>query len=232
MQEYINTDSDNQNIKTENLETSGKESLDANFKIIVLQGGIVAAVLIFCLIVKLLFGDFFVQIKDIYNGSFKVNTDIEQVIGDSSGMGGPLEKSVESTAVVDPALTLPVRGSVTGEFGYRADPFTGEIAAHGGIDIAAPMDTPIYAAASGVVETSDYSKGDYGNYIVIKHGGFSTLYAHCNNLLVKQGQTVPMGQAIATCGSTGRSTGPHLHFEVRIGDKKIDPAPLLKIENK
>ena len=92
--------------------------------------------------------------------------------------------------------------------------------------------TEIKAALSGVVELSQKNGGDYGNYVIINHGAFKTLYAHCEKLAVNKGDFVSAGVKIATVGSTGRSTGPHLHFELRIGDEKIDPTPFVKLENK
>ena len=103
---------------------------------------------------------------------------------------------------------------ISSPFGTRVDPISGEIKTHGGTDIAAPLGTPILAAADGVVVTATWHNS-YGYYVKIKHDDiYSTLYAHCSALHVSVGQTVKQGQVIADCGSTGYSTGPHLHFEV------------------
>ncbi|MFI3326793.1 MAG: M23 family metallopeptidase [Clostridia bacterium] len=113
--------------------------------------------------------------------------------------------------------------SVTDEFGYRIHPITGEYSFHGGIDIGKPYGTPIYAVLSGTVTVATYNSS-YGYYIMIDHGdGIVTLYAHCSALLVEVGDTVLTGQQIAEVGSTGSSTGNHLHFEVRIDGEKVDP---------
>lgn len=107
----------------------------------------------------------------------------------------------------------------------RIDPFTGKPATHTGIDVPAPKGTPIKAAKSGVVITSGYSAGGYGNYVVISHGnGASTLYAHMSSRAAEVGQTVSQGQVIGYVGTTGRSTGNHLHFEVRVNSSRVDPA--------
>ena len=113
---------------------------------------------------------------------------------------------------------------VTSEFGYRSDPFTGEMRGHTGIDIGVPTGTPIRAALPGTVTISQYNAGGYGYYILIDHGGgMETLYAHCSKLLAQVGNSVDAGDIIALSGSTGRSTGPHLHFEVRIDGQRINP---------
>ncbi len=120
------------------------------------------------------------------------------------------------------------RDVVTSEFGYRTDPFTGQTSGHGGIDLAVPTGTPVRAALSGTVTVSSYSQSSYGYYIMIDHGdGLATLYGHCSQLLVSVGQTVETGDVIALSGSTGRSTGPHLHFEVRVNGTRVDPRSYL-----
>ncbi len=121
-------------------------------------------------------------------------------------------------------LLLPVEGYLTSDFGGRADPFTGNAAYHNGLDIAAKQGTPIIAAASGkVIQASDKHNG-YGKCVIIEHSsGFRTLYAHCSSLDVKVGEYVSPGQVIAKVGSTGRSTGPHLHFSVIISGNYVDP---------
>ena len=117
---------------------------------------------------------------------------------------------------------------VTSEFGYRRDPFTGETRGHSGMDLAVPTGTPIRAALSGTVTVSQYNAGGYGYYVMIDHGnGLSTLYGHNSRLLVQVGQTVEAGDIIALSGSTGRSTGPHLHFEVRVDGEQTDPRAYL-----
>ena len=112
-------------------------------------------------------------------------------------------------------------------FGTRKDPFTGKPGNHTGIDIPASKNTPIYAAKSGVVTTSVYGSGSswsYGNYVVVSHSdGTSTLYAHMNSRAVSKGQTVSQGQVVGYVGTTGRSTGNHLHFEVRVNGTRKDP---------
>ncbi len=113
---------------------------------------------------------------------------------------------------------------VTSPYGYRIHPVTGRSRFHAGIDIGAAYGTSILAANDGVVIVSGYNSGGYGNYVVINHGGgYTTLYAHCSSLLVSRGQTVSRGQVIAKCGSTGMSTGPHIHFEVQYNGSTTNP---------
>jgi murein DD-endopeptidase MepM/ murein hydrolase activator NlpD len=108
-------------------------------------------------------------------------------------------------------------------FGQRVDPFTGQLAMHEGIDFLADLGSPILAAAGGVVVFSGIHP-QYGYMIDIDHGNdLVTRYAHCSKLLVREGDIVHRGRKIAEVGSTGRSTGPHLHFEVRVGGVPQDP---------
>lgn len=119
-------------------------------------------------------------------------------------------------------------GYNSSSFGRRVDPFTGRTAFHEGLDFTAAVGTPIYAAAGGVVTVSEHMP-DYGKIIKISHGsGLETRYAHASELLVKAGEVVKKGQVIAKVGSTGRSTGPHLHFEVRRDGAPLDPRKFLQ----
>ena len=122
---------------------------------------------------------------------------------------------------------LTINGTISSGFGYRSDPFTGEQKFHGGIDISAAAGTPIIAADNGIVTVAngvDSWGGGYGFYVMIDHGnGYETLYGHCSSICVIYGQAVQKGEVIAYVGSTGNSTGNHLHFEIRINGNKIDP---------
>lgn len=120
------------------------------------------------------------------------------------------------------------RSMVTSEFGYRKDPFTGKTKGHSGLDLGAAKGTPIRSALPGTVYVVRYSTSGYGYHVMVDHGGgFVTLYAHCSKILVTEGQTVDAGTVIAEVGSTGRSTGNHLHFEIRIGGEKQNPRSYL-----
>ncbi|MBV9233528.1 MAG: peptidoglycan DD-metalloendopeptidase family protein [Candidatus Eremiobacteraeota bacterium] len=125
------------------------------------------------------------------------------------------------------SFSWPVTGTITSPFGWRSNPFGGGPEFHQGLDIAAPSGTTVTAAAAGTVIMAQWY-GGYGNYILIDHGGsYSTGYGHLSAIFVSNGQVVARGQAIGAVGSTGQSTGPHLHFEVRIAGKPVDPAPRL-----
>jgi murein DD-endopeptidase MepM/ murein hydrolase activator NlpD len=150
--------------------------------------------------------------------------------GDRSGISPQLPQLTASAYLPDvqdyglsTGFIWPADGVFTSGYGWR----WGRI--HAGIDIAAPVGTPILAAASGVIEYASWNDGGYGNMIDIRHAdGTITRYAHMNELYVKEGQTVSQGQTIGAMGSTGFSTGPHLHFEIRPnGGSAIDPMAFL-----
>lgn len=143
----------------------------------------------------------------------------EKLIGDSV-KSYPSGGSFVGTGMF--AWPLTVDGTITSYFGTRSDPITDEISTHGGTDIAAPQGTPILAAADGTVVAATWHNG-YGYYVKIKHNNtYSTLYGHCSELHVSTGQKVKQGQLIAKVGSTGYSTGPHLHYEVIQNGVRVD----------
>jgi len=119
------------------------------------------------------------------------------------------------------------KGVITSPFGMRVDPFTHTEMFHSGIDIGAPWGTDVYAARGGVVEAATTDR-EYGNYIILRHDdGYQTVYGHLSRILVELNQRVTSGMIIGKVGSTGMSTGPHLHFEIRRNGKPEDPLPLL-----
>ena len=125
-------------------------------------------------------------------------------------------------------LALPVTGKITSGLGARVDPITRQPATHGGVDLAGIEGAPIAAAGGGVVKSAGV-RGGYGNAVEIDHGGgVTTLYAHASELKVGVGDRVTPGQTIATVGHTGRSTGDHLHFELRVHGRQVDPLKGLK----
>ena len=122
----------------------------------------------------------------------------------------------------------PVEGAISSRYGLR-NPTTATVPTnHTGVDIAAAMGTKIISATDGEVVLAS-EEGDYGKHLKIQIGEVSIIYAHCNNLYVQQGDIVTQGQEIAEVGSTGNSTGPHLHFEIRISERTIDPEKILEL---
>jgi murein DD-endopeptidase MepM/ murein hydrolase activator NlpD len=128
-----------------------------------------------------------------------------------------------SIPAIQPVSNMDLR-RLSSYFGYRTDPFYKIMKFHEGVDFSAPIGTDIYATGDGVVSSADRSKTGYGNQIVIDHGfGYKTMYAHLQSFKVRAGERVTRGQIIGTVGSTGKSTSPHLHYEVWKSNKPINP---------
>lgn len=135
-----------------------------------------------------------------------------------------LQRSLAGIPQVHPAKAE----FISSRFGYRADPINGHAAFHAGLDFAGPIGAPVYAAADGTVRFAGQNQG-YGNIIEIDHGnGLTSRYAHMSRFRAAVGQTVEAGQIIGAIGNTGRSTGPHLHFEVRVHGRPVNPKPFLQ----
>ncbi len=134
-----------------------------------------------------------------------------------------------SKYVISADITIPVNGTISSPFGYRINPVTKKLSFHTGVDIAADSGTPVYAAYYGIIEKAG-KDNVYGNYILINHGnGIKTFYGHCKTLLSETGDIVKEGTKIAEVGSTGWSTGPHCHFEIRINGVRYNPAYVLSL---
>lgn len=128
-----------------------------------------------------------------------------------------------STIASSTPTVAPVRGLMNSGFGSRTDPFTGEGAFHPGVDISTRRHEPVLATAEGVVGKSGWS-GDYGKAVELTHAtGYTTIYGHLDVILVQDGQHVRRGERVGLVGSTGRATGPHLHYEVRKNDRVLNP---------
>jgi murein DD-endopeptidase MepM/ murein hydrolase activator NlpD len=175
----------------------------------------------------------------LYEGQSRTKTEGVQgeryVTRDVTRVNGEVTEAAElaSSVTKEPSAKVVQIGTkkrygATGRLGRPLNSYTLTQAyrggGHSGLDMAAPTGTPIYAADGGIVSFAG-SSGSYGNYITINHGnGMTTSYGHCNSINVRSGQTVAKGQQIGTVGSTGRSTGPHLHFEVTVGGSYVNPA--------
>jgi murein DD-endopeptidase MepM/ murein hydrolase activator NlpD len=141
-------------------------------------------------------------------------------------LGGLLKNKeiiLACTPAIQPVSNKDLKRIASG-FGYRIDPIYKTTKMHPGIDFTAPQGTPIYATADGVVKMAGFSDGGYGNHVVINHGyGYETLYGHMFKVKARAGEKVKRGEVIGYVGSTGKSTGPHCHYEVHKNGQKIDP---------
>ncbi|MDH4318468.1 MAG: M23 family metallopeptidase [Desulfobulbaceae bacterium] len=126
-------------------------------------------------------------------------------------------------------LGKPVSGPISSRYGYRSDPLANDNAFHSGVDFRGRIGDDIHATAFGTVKRAGYNKG-LGNFILISHGnGYETLFGHMNKILVKKGEAISRGQVIGLIGNTGRSTGSHLHYEIRYNKKTVNPKRYLQI---
>jgi murein DD-endopeptidase MepM/ murein hydrolase activator NlpD len=133
------------------------------------------------------------------------------------------QKMLASIPAIQPVSNKDLKRIASG-FGYRIDPIYKTVKYHSGLDFAAPAGTPIYATGDGVVEDASMSDVGYGNHVLINHGyGYKTLYGHMLKIKVKDGQTLKRGDVVGWVGSTGKSTGPHCHYEVSKNGEKVDP---------
>lgn len=153
--------------------------------------------------------------------NYELQAKLDNIFQDINNSGS--NNDIVDTLPESSGFLRPVNGVITSHFGPRINPVTGEAGYHNGIDYANDTGTPILASKSGVVVYSGWISG-YGNTIILDHGsGVQTLYAHANSLTVNYGQAVNQGDEVAKVGSTGMSTGPHLHFEIRIDGVPMDP---------
>lgn len=173
--------------------------------------------------------------KEVYMSSLKTNlAEMQRQEKAMEAQSAQIEKDIlaaqRAVEYAGGEMTWPVPGQyrITSHFGGRSDPITGVWSTHGGTDIAAPNGTGIVSANDGVVIFAGWHYS-YGNYVIVDHGGgIATLYGHCSKLLVSKGQAVSRGERIALIGSTGYSTGNHLHFEVRKNGVRQQPMNYLK----
>jgi murein DD-endopeptidase MepM/ murein hydrolase activator NlpD len=133
------------------------------------------------------------------------------------------EQMIVSVPAIQP-ISVKDLGRISDYFGTRSDPFTKQRRFHHGIDFAGPIGSPVYATGNGKVISAEFSFFGYGNVVLIDHGfGYKTRYAHLDSIAVKSGDTVIRGQLVGTLGNSGRSTGPHLHYEVLHRNRPVDP---------
>jgi murein DD-endopeptidase MepM/ murein hydrolase activator NlpD len=144
-------------------------------------------------------------------------------------MGWKKQDAIGQGVIAVPSAKPLNAATFTSGYGVRSDPFRHSAAMHAGIDLAAPQGTAVYATADGIVDKAEWTSGGYGNLVEVSHGkGVQTRFGHLSRILVHSGQLVHRGDLIALVGSTGRSTGAHLHYEVRIDGHAVNPVPFLQ----
>lgn len=177
-----------------------------------------AVICVFILIVKMLPST---PLKNKIKEAATKNTDYIEMFSE-------IKEVFKNHAAGTKEFIFPVSGVITSEFGKRTDPITLEESEHFGIDIDSPMDTKVKAAAKGIVLRAE-SNNYYGKYIMIDHGnGIVSLYGHLNKMSVSTGEVIKKGDIIALSGNSGRTTGPHLHFEIRKENIPVNPLDYLK----
>jgi murein DD-endopeptidase MepM/ murein hydrolase activator NlpD len=183
----------------------------------------------------------FLGINEIPEGSIKEVEDLRRITEFLAAAREPIEEiglllDSERTLLTEIPSIWPVRGGIghiSSFFGQTINPFTGQYYIHKGIDISTyRQGDPIVATADGQVVTVEFDAGGFGNNVVIRHKhGFYTRYAHMLNFAVKVGQRVQQGEVIGYIGNTGLSTGPHLHYEIRVGSDVVDPYKYITIRS-
>lgn len=200
------------------------------------RAGICLLMLCVCVMIKTSQSPAFSPAQKVIEAVINTSTDFAKIpsqIGEffHSLFSGEEEQSLNGKDFLA-HLIKPVEAPITSPFGLRNDPTDGEEAFHYGLDLGAPQGDKIKCAANGTVEEAG-ENSEYGKFIIVRHSDtVSTLYAHCNELLPQAGDTVTAGQVIATVGATGKTTGPHLHFEIRDGETWLDPVKFLDFDQK
>ena len=162
-----------------------------------------------------------IEMQNVTNENNNVKSDYENTISSINEMEMDISNLKAAYKFIN-----PLQGTVSSGFGARQSKYQNVTGYHTGIDIAADLGTPIVASMEGIVELVS-SEGDYGKHVKIRCNNVYTLYAHCSKIFVKEGQIVARGQKIANVGNTGNSTGPHLHFEIRVEDRFVDPQKII-----
>lgn len=158
--------------------------------------------------------------KDLAAEAERLGTSLEAALAEA--------EKIAYLRSITPSIYPTISTHITSGFGFRRDPFTKKSASHNGIDFGGSVGDPVFATAAGTVSRTGYDRA-MGNYIFVKHGNnLETVYMHLSKTLVKKGQTVKKGEKIGSLGSTGRSTGPHLHYEVHKNGTPINPKPYIK----
>ncbi len=236
------------------MNSSTKKS-SSEFNLIVFQISCVVILVVAAITIKFIGGSFYEDVRNWYVENFEDETKVSEVVPERQREAIKADAVIDiETVIQEPAITvnnsLPVintvisskkeinyeynslqmplkKYSITSKFGYRNNPINGRYEFHKGLDMAADKGTGICSVSAGKVILVKNSPS-YGKYIKVDHGGgLQTLYAHCNSIIKKEGDTVKQGEAIATVGNTGQSTGNHLHFEIILNGKYQNPEWLL-----
>ncbi len=211
-------------------------------QIIITQIIVVAMLTALVFAVKKVSPDSFAILKNVYHSAMEKDINLKDVFmnkksvclgqgGDDISVFSPQSGTTFSPYYISSEICTPVSGTISSPFGYRVNPVTQEFSFHSGVDIAADSGKPIKAAYYGIVSEVGYDDTS-GNYIVLTHNNsLVTKYLHCSEIIAEEGTVVRSGETIALVGSTGRSTGPHLHFVIEIDGKKADPLYVMNVND-
>ncbi len=221
--------------------STGRKKTPVTFSLTLVQCVACAVILLLALVLRLIGGKPFDTLRSLFEQAITDTTVIQTVTEYfSPAVGGtnlsvdepsittiPESVSTEPLVVQEQAVLPLLQGKITSSFGYRTDPFTKELGFHTGVDIGAPKGTKIMAVYDGVVVRAD-ENSSYGKYLMIEHNnGAQTLFAHCSVLCKKEGDVVTAGEVVAKVGSTGNSTGNHLHWELKQDGRYHNPLGIL-----
>lgn len=194
--------------------------------LIMVQSIVCGVILLLVLILRLIGGETYGRIRERFRDILTEDEWTppleESAVSPSRPLGEAIAVKVSAPAFCSPLLS----GTITSAFGERCDPISGEVSAHGGIDVSAPTGTALYAPFDGTVREAAWDT-TYGRYLIIKGDDGDVLYAHCSSLLCEKGDTVRAGETVARVGSSGRTTGAHVHIEWLCDGVRCDPSPLL-----
>ena len=206
---------------------SEKRRTRSRVSLLMVQSIVCGVILLLVLILRLIGGETYGRMREQFRRYLTEDTRLPSSEASVETPSRPLGEAIAVNASA-PAFCSPLEcGTITSVFGTRTDPISGEASVHGGVDVSAVAGTPLLAPYDGVVCTSSWD-ARYGNYIVIRaEDNTEVLYAHCSALLCREGDVVRAGETVARVGSSGRSTGAHVHIELIRGGERVDPSPLL-----
>lgn len=205
---------------------SEKRRTRSRVSLLMVQSIVCGVILLLVLVLRLCGGETYGRIRERFRGLLTEDTWSPPTEVSAVTPSRPLGEAIAVNASASAFCSPLESGTITSAFGTRTDPISGETSVHGGVDVSAVAGTPLFAPCDGVVRVAAWD-ARYGHYVVIGSGDAEVLYAHCSALLCREGDTVRAGEAVARVGSTGRSTGAHVHIELIRGGERVDPLPLL-----